>query len=982
MSESRQSPAMEPETFEDLIDSLYRELELAVKWQRPSILFSICGSEDTQAEAELALEGKLIDLGQKVFRFEIKPENADIATRISELSDPTEMVFFIFGLSKGGGKDGTEAYAALNKQREYFIENHIRVVFWLSGEEAVALANHAPDYWAFRHRVIEFVTPQRLAISKHAPAGSTNHRGKQTPADSEFSQEAVFTPGIPAGDLPGKNEASAVNANLHLTLGILYWRRGDLDRASKYLRTALETAIAMEDHWFEAECLNAIALVYTNLGHYNEAIEAYRQAVQIAPNQVFPWNNLGKLYSRLGQNDEALSAYQKAIEHNPEDPIGWNGMGNIALQSGKIEEAIHAYKHAVELAPNLASPWNALGNAYERAGKTEEAVEAYQKAVDLNKYLLEPLTHLGAINLRLGRYEAAVKIYQKVVELTGDSGRSYSQLGLALQLNGKLTEAVTILKKGLLLLDDDKEKAIVWNRLGDAYKELKDQKNAMAAYQKAVELDPGLEGSVTVPDGASQMPAELETVQPAAPGQNNHEETLPALEDANDDWLSSLSPFQEIEFPMTFESPSSQDRTALEGDESAESENIVHPLEMASNEKTVPDPFTEEASLPLDPTPASSLPLNPETAENEVTPPEMIAMEQSLENENSSSDARNANDWNALGHSHLQAGDYDEAISAYTRAIEAAQDFNWPYIHNLAMAHYQKGEHKGKSTKAAQLTPQISESEGTSHRYEEPPTQPIPPRPEKMDEGKESPYLAESGGGNSEGYTGRTFIEDANPMPRQVERNGELSDWLSELEDEKTISADSAIFDQVFPEQAEAASDLKKEGLEEIDPDTLADTAPIPAVHPAEASLEEPEKTDPGIDLDEDQTIVEPRTALEWNEQGNIHLKAGACDRAIAAYIKAIELSPKFGWPYSNLGLAYSHKGKYLDAIPLYRKSIELLKTNKEKAISWNRMGDAYRRLNDHDNAVFAYQKAVELDSGTHSLLKRVRMSLLGNVHA
>jgi tetratricopeptide (TPR) repeat protein len=121
---------------------------------------------------------------------------------------------------------------------------------------------------------------------------------------------------------------------------------------------------------------------------------------------------------------------------------------------------------------------------------------------------------------------------------------------------------------------------------------------------------------------------------------------------------------------------------------------------------------------------------------------------------------------------------------------------------------------------------------------------------------------------------------------------------------------------------------------------------------------------------------------MEWNERGNICLKSGACDRAIDAYIKAIESAPDFGWPYSNLGLAYSHKGKYAEAIPLYRKSIELLETRKEKAIAWNRMGDAYRRLNDHKNATAAYQKAVELDSGTSSLLKRVRLSLLGNARA
>jgi tetratricopeptide (TPR) repeat protein len=150
-------------------------------------------------------------------------------------------------------------------------------------------------------------------------------------------------------------------------------------------------------------------------------------------------------------------------------------------------------------------------------------------------------------------------------------------------------------------------------------------------------------------------------------------------------------------------------------------------------------------------------------------------------------------------------------------------------------------------------------------------------------------------------------------------------------------------------------------------------------VSQAEEAVDEAE---PAADEVEVETEDAPGNALEWNEYGNIQLKSGACERAIDAYIKAIELSPGFGWPYSNLGLAYSHKGKYAEAIPLFRKSIELLKSNKEKAISWNRMGDAYRRLNDHDQAVAAYQKAVQLDSGVPSLLKRMRLSLLGNVRA
>jgi tetratricopeptide (TPR) repeat protein len=103
---------------------------------------------------------------------------------------------------------------------------------------------------------------------------------------------------------------------------------------------------------------------------------------------------------------------------------------------------------------------------------------------------------------------------------------------------------------------------------------------------------------------------------------------------------------------------------------------------------------------------------------------------------------------------------------------------------------------------------------------------------------------------------------------------------------------------------------------------------------------------------------------LVWNELGNIYFRIGACEEAMAVYEKAIEEAPAFGWPYSNLGLVYAHQGKYAQAIPLYRKSIELLKTDRDRAIAWNRMGDAYRRMGDPKNAMSAYQKAVQLDVG------------------
>ncbi len=106
---------------------------------------------------------------------------------------------------------------------------------------------------------------------------------------------------------------------------------------------------------------------------------------------------------------------------------------------------------------------------------------------------------------------------------------------------------------------------------------------------------------------------------------------------------------------------------------------------------------------------------------------------------------------------------------------------------------------------------------------------------------------------------------------------------------------------------------------------------------------------------------------LLWNEIGNIYLKIGSPEDAIAAYAKAIEMDPDSGWPYCNLGHAYFLTGEFGQALFLFRKSIQLMDTPENQSVVWNKIGDAYRALKDVDNAILAYKKADDLDMGTSS---------------
>ena len=99
-----------------------------------------------------------------------------------------------------------------------------------------------------------------------------------------------------------------------------------------------------------------------------------------------------------------------------------------------------------------------------------------------------------------------------------------------------------------------------------------------------------------------------------------------------------------------------------------------------------------------------------------------------------------------------------------------------------------------------------------------------------------------------------------------------------------------------------------------------------------------------------------------WNELGNIYYNSGAYDEAIRAYHRAIELDNCCGQSFSNLASIYIHKKFFAEAILMYHKGIELLQHPSEKATLWNRLGDVYLLLDAYDNALKAYQMAVDLD--------------------
>ena len=115
-------------------------------------------------------------------------------------------------------------------------------------------------------------------------------------------------------------------------------------------------------------------------GLYEEAIENYKKAVEIAPRFSSAYRNWAVMESHEGHLQEADLLMQKASELKTDDPQIWLLWGNIKRKSNKISDADEKYKKAYDLSPNNHIILNAYGQTRSRLGDYNFAIELLEKA--------------------------------------------------------------------------------------------------------------------------------------------------------------------------------------------------------------------------------------------------------------------------------------------------------------------------------------------------------------------------------------------------------------------------------------------------------------------------------------------------------------------------------------------------------------------------------------------------------------------------
>ncbi|HEY6130114.1 MAG TPA: tetratricopeptide repeat protein [Candidatus Acidoferrum sp.] len=246
--------------------------------------------------------------------------------------------------------------------------------------------------------------------------------------------------------LSALRKETAVNpkdANAWMWLGVVAIEKGDgdqavdaLDRAAKlapenvdilYHRGRAHLLVSNESYarMFKADpkswrVRQLLAEANAGAERHMDAIAEYQAAIKLAPKEPRLHEELGTELRIAGKMEEAEEAFRQELEIDPDNVVAKYKLGVIATERGDAGKGKQLIEEAMRVRPNLRNADYNLGRAEMLLGNDSAAMEDFQRATkaDSDADVLEIAWYqLGIVYRRLHRTEdsqKAMAVFQKL----------------------------------------------------------------------------------------------------------------------------------------------------------------------------------------------------------------------------------------------------------------------------------------------------------------------------------------------------------------------------------------------------------------------------------------------------------------------------------------------------------------------------------------------------------------------------------------
>ncbi|MBN2379288.1 CHAT domain-containing protein [candidate division WOR-3 bacterium] len=231
-----------------------------------------------------------------------------------------------------------------------------------------------------------------------------------------------------------------------------YLRAGDAREAKERAEAALELCKELPKGQARLAALSLASLgnAHALAEAYDEALQAYEQALKIGVNSLGPDDpavaeahmKIGFIYVEQGSYREGLNHFRKALEirrislgpRHPEIALTHIRIGALCDKHGFYEQAIGNFHKALEIQqerlapdhPALAVTYNLIGRTYKNMEERDSALFYLEKSVELLEASLSRIQTAEQLEIALRKVSEQ---YQPLISLLLEEGRTEEAFG-------------------------------------------------------------------------------------------------------------------------------------------------------------------------------------------------------------------------------------------------------------------------------------------------------------------------------------------------------------------------------------------------------------------------------------------------------------------------------------------------------------------------------------------------------------------------
>ncbi len=192
--------------------------------------------------------------------------------------------------------------------------------------------------------------------------------------------------------------------------------------AGRFAEASVAFAAYLNEHPLDDRVWFFAAGLLFRQRRYAEAVEYYRTALRLKPENADYYADLGAALRADQRVGESEAMVREAIRRNPKNPLPVFTLANLCLSQRRYEEAERMYRALIQGNPDSIPAIENLGSMLFEVNRPADAMAIFESYLARNPDNVQVLTYQAIGHDKMGQLDQALAVTERTIELDPPKG--------------------------------------------------------------------------------------------------------------------------------------------------------------------------------------------------------------------------------------------------------------------------------------------------------------------------------------------------------------------------------------------------------------------------------------------------------------------------------------------------------------------------------------------------------------------------------